>query len=149
MTRLRGLLSFTAPASALLVGCGSNSGARSEEPDPSAGSPPLGSSVARDVAGTYEVTLDDGTVIRQTISENGSYITADAQGVETEQGSWRREGSSMCFDPEGSEGESCYATGAGPSDGRVNEQDRGANVTSSVRKLEPSEMHDDGRTSST
>ena len=47
------------------------------------------------MAGTYEVTLPDGTVTMQTLSADGTYVDR-MDGEVTERGTWRQQGDQLC-----------------------------------------------------
>ncbi len=119
-----------------LAACGSGE-ADNTEADPRAlDASATDTAAASDVTGTYEVTTSDGTVIRQTINSDGTYIDTAADGTVNERGSWYQDGQQMCFDPEGSDPESCYDGGTVSADDNLNIRERGGNFTSSVRKLD-------------
>lgn len=89
-----------------------------------------------DMTGEYEVKMADGTVVRETINADGTYVDATVDGTETERGTWRQDGDKMCFDPEGDAPEACYSGGAPGEDGSFEVRDAEGNVTSTVRKIE-------------
>lgn len=127
-------LIFAAAASAALAACGSNN-----EPAPEpveTVEPDLGATATGDMTGTYEIQMADGSVTRQTINADGTYVDTTVDGTETERGTWRQEGAQMCFDPEGDEAEACYAGGAPGEDGSFEMRDANGEVTSTVRKVE-------------
>lgn len=127
-------LFFTAAACAALAACGSN-----EEPAPApvdTSAPELGTTATGDMTGTYEIQMADGTVTRQTINADGTYVDTTVDGTETERGTWRQDGAQMCFDPAGTEAEACYAGGAPGEDGSFQMRDAGGAVVSTVRKVE-------------
>ncbi|MEZ5682338.1 MAG: hypothetical protein R3E14_13695 [Erythrobacter sp.] len=88
-----------------------------------------------DMAGVYEVKMADGTVVRETINSDGTYVDATLEGAETERGTWRQDGDKMCFDPEGDAPEACFAGGAPGEDGTFEVRDADGNVASTVRKI--------------
>ena len=91
------------------------------EPEP-AEQPPS----PEEIAGTYEATLADGLTIRHTLNADGTYFDTDADGNPVESGSWRLEGTQLCYDPEGSEPEACYDQGAANSVTRIEAEARTA-----------------------
>ena len=94
----------------LLAACNQE---RSEpEPAQQASSP-------EEIAGIYEATLADGSTIRHTLNDDGTYLDTDSDGNPVESGSWRLEGTQLCYDPEGSEPEACYYQGAAKSVTRI------------------------------
>ncbi len=91
---------------------------------------------ATEMAGTYEVTAEDGAVILQKIDADGTYIET-VDGAETERGTWHQKGDQMCFDPEGGTIEQCYTGGKPGSDDSFSvEMDGG---TASVRRVDDTE----------
>ncbi|MBX7540578.1 hypothetical protein [Qipengyuania sphaerica] len=122
-------------ACASLAACGSNEAEQTAEPvDTTAGQ--TDTATADQMAGTYEITLEDGTVVRQTINTDGTYVDTTLDGTETERGTWRQQGEQMCFDPEGDGAEACYTGGAPGADGSFEVRDASGNVSSSVRRIE-------------
>lgn len=88
------------------------------------------------MAGTYEVTLPDGTVTMQTLSADGTYIDR-MDGEITERGTWRQQGDQLCYDPEGEAAtEQCYAGGEPGPDGAFEIRDDAGDVNATVRKVE-------------
>lgn len=69
-----------------------------------------------DMTGRYEITAADGTVVIEQINSDGSYVDTK-EGLESEKGTWRADGAKMCFDPEGSDPETCYTSTAPGADG--------------------------------
>ena len=90
---------------------------------------------ASPVAGTYETTLSDGTVIVQIIAADGTYRETNADGAMIQTGSWRQDGAEMCFDPEGDAPESCYAGNAADADGVFEIVDANGEVSTRVRRV--------------
>ena len=78
-----------------------------------------------DIAGTYKAKLADGSIIRQTLNADGTYLDLDADGNPVENGTWRLDGKSLCYDPEGSEPEACYDQGPTGSVTRIEEETAG------------------------
>ena len=128
---------FVAAATVALAACGSN-----EEPAPepldtaTPADTTLGSTATGDMTGTYEVQMADGSVTMQQINADGTYVDTMPDGTETERGTWRQDGSQMCFDPEGTGPEECYAGGAPGSDGSFQMRDADGNTTATVRKVD-------------
>ncbi len=90
-----------------------------------------------DMAGTYEVKMEDGTVVMSTLFADGTYIDA-TDGVEGERGTWRADGDKTCFDPQGDPPEECSTTSAPAADGSFEVIDADGNETGIVvRKVEP------------
>ena len=88
------------------------------------------------MAGTYEVTLPDGTVTMQTLSADGTYIDR-MDGEITERGTWRQQGDQLCYAPEGDTAtEQCFAGGEPGPDGAFEMRDDAGDVTATVRKVD-------------
>lgn len=85
-----------------------------------------------DMAGTYEVTAEDGTVVRQTLDADGTYRET-LDGSEMERGTWHQKGEQMCYDPQGDAIEQCYTGGQPGADGSFSVETDGG--TASVRRL--------------
>ncbi len=91
------------------------------------------------MAGIYEVTAEDGTVVRQSVEADGTY-TETVDGTEIERGTWHQKNDQMCFDPVGDTIEQCYTGGLPGSDGSFDvEMDAG---TASVRRVDQSKAAD-------
>ena len=88
--------------------------------------------VAAEMVGTYEVTAEDGSVIRQTVAADGTYFET-VDGAEIERGTWHQKGEQMCFDPAGDAIEQCYNGGLPGGDGSFDVETDGG--TASVRRL--------------
>lgn len=84
------------------------------------------------MAGTYEVTMGDGSTMTQTINADNTY-TDVMDGRETT-GTWRMDGQRSCFDPEGSAAEECYTTSAVAADGSFTATSADG-TTTKVRKV--------------
>ena len=88
------------------------------------------------MAGTYEVTLPDGSVTLQTLSADGTY-TDRIDGEIVDQGTWRQQGGQLCYAPEGeAANEQCYAGGEPGPDGAFEMRDDAGDVSATVRKIE-------------
>ena len=109
---------FLATATAALAACGSN---EAEEPvDPVETTAPAGTTdtaTAGQMAGTYEMTMDDGTVVRQQVNADGTYVDTDLEGNELERGTWRQQGDQLCYDANGADPEECWTGGTPGADG--------------------------------
>ena len=105
-----------------LAACGSN---EAEEPtdtlDTTVGTQPevgtTDTASAGQMDGSYEMTMSDGTVVRQQINADGTYVDTDLQGTELARGTWRQQGGQLCYDAEGSEPEECWTGGTPGADG--------------------------------
>ena len=87
-----------------------DSTAQASSPAPAASQAATG-----DMAGKYEITFADGTVMTETINADGTYV--DLMNGEETRGQWRMDGQRSCFDPEGAAPEECYTSSAPGSDG--------------------------------
>ncbi|UVI38966.1 hypothetical protein [Qipengyuania spongiae] len=128
---MRSLILVTASCS-LLAACGNPA---EEADDPIVAETPVAPTNAVDgMAGTYEVVMADGTVVSQTLRADGTYSDV-AEGEVVETGSWRADGSRLCYDPEGDEPEQCFAGGQIAADGSFQTRDDQGNVVSTVRRI--------------
>jgi hypothetical protein len=131
-----------AAAAAALVGCHKaenkseqsaenealNSGAATAAATPAAMTTANGST-----PGTFEVVMKDGKKGQSILNGDGSYVDKDPSGKETK-GTWNVTGGKTCFDPDGSEGPTCYAESAVGADGSFTAtSDKGEKVT--VKKV--------------
>ncbi|QZD89659.1 hypothetical protein K3148_12775 [Qipengyuania aurantiaca] len=105
-------------ACGMLAACGSN---EAEEPvEPIETTAPAGTTdtaTAGQMAGTYEMTMDDGTVVRQQVNADGTYVDTDLEGNELERGTWRQQGDQLCYDDAGADPEVCWTGGTPGADG--------------------------------
>lgn len=127
-------------ACAVLAACGSEEAPIDAGPAQQAGMErtATGSSNA-EMAGTYEVAAEDGTVASQVLDADGTYRET-LDGTEIERGTWHQKGDQMCFDPAGDAIEQCYAGGLPASDGSFDvEMDAG---TASVRRVDETKAAD-------
>ena len=120
-----------------LAACGSNEAEEPVEPidttTTQAGT--TDTATAGQMAGTYEMTMDDGTVVRQQVNADGTYVDTDLQGNELERGTWRQQGSQLCYDDAGPGAEECWTGGTPGADGSF--EATGADGTSiTVRRVE-------------
>lgn len=122
---------FVAAGLAALSACGSREKTQAE---PISSSDTPVKTAADDVSGEYEVISADGSIARQRINANGTYVESDANGAETETGTWKQQGKQMCFDPAGPDPVSCYPGGAPSDDGSFRLQNADGSVISTVRK---------------
>ncbi|QYJ06165.1 hypothetical protein [Qipengyuania flava] len=131
----------TLAALATLTACGSEAAEDAAPDTTEAGEEiTLGSTAMGDIAGTYEITLSDGSVALQTINEDGTYADTTSDGTRTGGGTWRvGDAGAMCFDPEGDDPEECYAGGEPGENGAFEVLGSDGSVTSSVRKIEADE----------
>lgn len=85
-------------------------GAMAETPSPASNQAPTGS-----MAGKYEVTWADGSVMTQTVNPDGTYV--ELRDGKEARGKWRMDGERSCFDPDGPAPEECYTESARNPDG--------------------------------
>lgn len=85
-------------------------GTTAQAPSPAANQTGTG-----DMAGQYEVTFADGTMMTETIYPDGTYM--DLLNGEETRGRWRMDGKRSCFDPHGAAPEECYTSSAAGADG--------------------------------
>lgn len=67
--------------------------------------------------GTYDVKMADGTVASTIINADGTYADIDAQGKTAKKGKFTHKHGKDCFDPDGDEGEACWALSPIAADG--------------------------------
>ena len=96
---------FGLPALFLLAACGGAEQQVAEDPP----SPdPL------DLVGSYRAEMADGKTVTHVLEADGTYRDIGDENLALETGTWRIEGDSICYDPEGSDPEACFA--GGPTD---------------------------------
>ena len=118
-----------------LAACGSNEAEEPVEPiDTTATAGTTDTATTSQMTGTYEMTMADGTVVRQRVNADGTYIDTDMQGNELERGTWRQQGSQLCYDDAGPGAEECWTGGTPGADGSF--EATGADGTSiTVRRV--------------
>ena len=101
-------------AIATLAACGE----RAEEATPvdTATAEATTAAMTDDPAGTYTVTMADGTTGTTVISADGTYVDTDKDGKQIK-GTFARRDGKDCFDPEGDDPEECWSVGTPNSDG--------------------------------
>jgi len=72
-------------------------------------------------AGTYEVTMKDGTKFTSVLNADGTYTDTDADGKTQETGKWEdRPDGKTCFDSEGGDDKVvCFTVGEAAADGSM------------------------------
>lgn len=127
-------------ALAALSACGSPDAPVEGGPSQEAATdPPLAAdeSAAAEIAGVYEVTAEDGSIVRQTVGADGSYVET-IDGTEIERGTWHQKGGQMCYNPESDAKEQCYTGGSPGSHGSFSvEMDSG---TANVRRVDEADI---------
>lgn len=68
-------------------------------------------------AGTYEVTLADGTEMTAELKPDGTYEDKDAAGTVTDSGTWADREGETCFTPADGDPELCFTLGEPRGDG--------------------------------
>lgn len=117
-----------------LAACGSNDAEEAPAPvETQAGS--TDTATTSQMTGTYEMTMEDGTTVRQQVNADGTYVDRDLQGNELERGTWRQEGEQLCYDPEGADPEECWSGGTVGADGSFEVYDADGNVDGTVRRI--------------
>jgi hypothetical protein len=110
-------LVIVAALSAALAACG-NPAEQSDEPAPAETT--TAAAAPESSAGTYDVTLADGTKMVSTLNPDGTYQDTGADGAVAEKGTWADKDGKTCFDPEGEErGEICFTVGEAAEDGTM------------------------------
>ncbi|MXO85406.1 hypothetical protein GRI38_05125 [Altererythrobacter aurantiacus] len=89
------------------------------------------------LAGTYELTSGDGSVVLQVLSPDGTYRDTTPGGEELERGSWRSDGEGICLDADGPATERCMTGSEVGPDGSWRAIDStGADTGTVVRQLD-------------
>ena len=127
------LLAFAATTA--LAACGSNKSEDTVEPIETTVAE-TDTATASQMAGTYEVTAADGTVTRQTVNADGTYVDSDLEGNETQRGTWRQQGDQLCYDPDGPDVEECWIECAVRSGGTFEATTADGSATATVRRIE-------------
>ena len=127
------LLAFAATTA--LAACGSNKSEDTVEPIETTVAE-TDTATASQMAGTYEVTAADGTVTRQTVNADGTYVDSDLEGNETQRGTWSQQGDQLCYDPDGPDVEECWIGGAPGADGTFEATTADGSATATVRRIE-------------
>lgn len=126
-----------------LASCGANEATTAEDTAQTTGGDAAGQTAselaAEAIAGTYEVTSEDGAVVLQRVDAGGTYVETVA-GTETERGTWHQKGDQMCYDPEGEPSEQCYTGGQPGPDGSFGVGTDGG--AASVRRVDPTEANE-------
>jgi hypothetical protein len=111
-------LVIVAALSAALAACG-NPAEQSDEPAP-AETTTAAAVAPESSAGTYDVTLADGSKMTSTLNPDGTYQDTGADGAVAEKGTWEDKDGKTCFDPEGDErGVICFTVGEPAEDGTM------------------------------
>ncbi len=119
-------------ATVALAACGGDSD-EVDQADASRGGAVVTDTASADqMAGTYEITMPDGSVTMQQVNADGSYVDT-VDGQQTETGTWRQQGEQLCYDPEGPETEQCHIGSEPGADGRFTVETEAGTTT--VRKV--------------
>ena len=90
---------------------------------------------ASQMAGTYEMTMDDGTVVRQNVNADGTYVDTDIDGNELERGTWRQQGDQLCYDDAGPDPEECWSGGTPAEDGSFEATSADGSTSITIRRV--------------
>jgi uncharacterized lipoprotein NlpE involved in copper resistance len=103
---------------AALAGALAACGNPAEESDEPAVAETTAAAAAETSAGTYDVTMPDGTKMTSTLNPDGTYQDVDAAGAVSESGTWAdREDGKTCFTPASGEPEFCFTLSEPQADG--------------------------------
>lgn len=98
-----------------LAGCG-NPAEESDEPEVAA----TPAAAPTSSAGTYDVTLTDGSKFTAKLNPDGTYQDLAADGSVAEQGTWSDRDGRTCFDSEGGDDTIvCFTLGESAADGSM------------------------------
>lgn len=114
---MKRLVIVTALAGAL-AGCG-NPAEESDEPVAAETTAMPTEAAADSSAGTYEVTLPDGSKMTSVLSPDGTYQDMDAAGAVAQSGTWVERDGQTCFTPADGEPETCYTVSEQQADGTM------------------------------
>jgi uncharacterized cupin superfamily protein len=129
---------LVAAATAALIGCQKAADQSDQAPSNTAATPAAPAPAAMVTAngsmpGTYEVTMKDGTKAQSTLRADGTFVDTDANGKQTDTGTWNVTNGKTCFKPQG-KAETCYKETAVAADGSFTATpDKGDPVT--VKKI--------------
>lgn len=124
-------------AIAALAACGDRTNEAAPPPDTStATAEATTAAMADDPAGTYTVTMSDGTTGTTVINADGTYVDTDKDGKQMKGTFVRRDGKD-CFDPEGDEAEQCWSVSTPAADGSFTATSADGKTTVTVKRAEP------------
>ncbi|HEU4650313.1 MAG TPA: hypothetical protein VFS49_02760 [Croceibacterium sp.] len=110
-------LILVAALSVTLVAC-DQAAEESDEPGAAATTEAAATATPTSSAGTYEVTLKDGTKFTSVLNPDGTYQDTGADGAVTEKGTWEDKDGKTCFDSEGGDAQIiCFTVGETAADG--------------------------------
>jgi hypothetical protein len=103
-----------------LAACG-DAAEEAAEPEAVATAEATPEATADSSAGTYEVTMADGTTFTSVLNADGTYEDRDAAGAVTESGTWEdRPDGKTCFDSAGGDDAViCFTVGEAAADGSM------------------------------
>jgi len=99
-----------------LCGVAALAACSSPEPEEQAEAEPAETAAPSEMAGSYEVALEDGTVLSSFLAEDGTFIES-VGGEVTSSGNWTDEDGKICFEPSGDQPAMCYTVGDIADDG--------------------------------
>lgn len=103
---------------AMLAGALAACGEAAEEADDTATAEATPEATPTSFAGSYDVTMADGTAFTSVLNADGTYQDTDAEGAVTESGTWEDRDGKACFDSEaGDDTVVCYTLGDAAEDG--------------------------------
>jgi hypothetical protein len=102
-----------------LAACGE--AAEESDDTPTEEAAPAAEATPTSSAGTYEVTMKDGTKFTSVLNADGTYADTDADGKVQESGTWEdRDDGKTCFDSEGGDDKIiCFTLGEPAEDGSM------------------------------
>jgi hypothetical protein len=106
---------------ALLAGALAACGDAAEEADDTAVAEATPEPTPTSWAGSYDVTMGDGTKFMAMLNADGTYADMDGDGKTTETGTWEeRPDGKVCFDSEGGDDKIvCFTAGEAAADGSI------------------------------
>ncbi len=108
-------LVFVAALAGALAACGNPA---EESDEPVVAETTQAAAAAESSAGTYDVTMADGTKMTSVLNPDGTYQDTDAAGAVTESGTWADRDGKTCFTPaNGEHPELCFTLSEPQADG--------------------------------
>jgi hypothetical protein len=112
-------LVLVAALAGALAACG-DAAEESDEPEAAATTEAAPEAAATSSAGTYDVTLADGSKFTSVLNADGTYQDTGADGAVTEKGTWEDTDGKTCFDSEGGDDKIiCFTVGEAAADGSM------------------------------
>ena len=117
-----------------LAACG-GAAEESDEPELAATTEAATAAAAESTAGTYEVTLADGSKMTSELKPDGTYEDKDAAGAVAESGTWADRDGMTCFTPADGKPELCFTLSEPQGDGTRTATPSDGSEPLTVRKL--------------